>query len=67
MHYKVILESSGEHVATANVTDQLRIGENIQLQLNGEETVCLVTRMEPGIENVGNTFVIGTVWIRRVV
>ena len=57
---------NNEYVATPRVDDPLSEGEPVPLILDGEEAVCLVTKIEPRTEMVGNTFVVGTVWVRRV-
>ena len=66
MRYKVLLEANDEHVASPRVEDPLSEGEQVLLILDGEEAVCLVTKIEPRTEMVGNTLVVGTVWVRRV-
>ena len=65
MQYKVLLEGNEEHVATPNVGEPLRVGEKIPLILDGEEASYSVTKIEPGTEMIGNTLVVGTVWVRR--
>ena len=67
MYYKMILETSGEHVATPSVVEPIKVGERIQLQLDGEEAVYLVTKVEHGVDQVGETIVIGTVSVDRVI
>ena len=66
MLYKVLLEGNNEHIATPNVHDEpLREGEWIPLRVDGEEAQYLVTKIEPKAEMLGDTLVVGTVWVRR--
>ena len=66
MRYKVLLEGNNEHVATPNVDEPPRESEIIPLILDGEKASYSITRLEPGSEMIGNTLVVGTVWVRRV-
>ena len=68
MLYKVILDRKNEHVATVNVADPLTVGERIDsLTVDGDEAPYLVTKIEPRPEIAEDTFVVGTVWVHRVV
>lgn len=67
MHYKAIIESNREHIATPYVDEPFRVSERIQLQLDYEEALCSATNIKPKIEEVDGTIVIGTVSVRRVV